>query len=151
MGKVVNKPKDKLKVKKIELTKEQLADVFKKAGVPVPEAVKVEKKVGKTDKKLTHIAVEHLFMGVLQQVRQAARELERIVEKKDDSRAKDALKDVLQIDALAQGIVNGLSETITDVPTVAELDEVLAKLAKELESAQLLSLMDTDVPKEKMN
>lgn len=129
----------------VKETTEKVSQVFEKNGVSLPAELNPKKaKPSKTDMKLMHVALEHLYVGVLQNLRVSKAELKEL----DDDRAKELRDNIKKLIAVTSDIINELD--VDALLSVDEIDEQLEKLADEVKLAQALALTN-NVPKEKMH
>lgn len=138
-------------------TETKVAKDFETADLSVPADFK-QPKPSKTDLKLIHVAVDHIFMNVISNLKQSQSELESIVEKKGDERAEMALNYVGSLIKISNKLIDDLAEQVDALPNVEEIEALLKKLYKEQLLAQALllteddvALLTEDVPKEKMH
>lgn len=131
----------------VDATKAAIVKLFEGANVEAPDSIK-KPKPSKTDMKLLHVGVDHLYMAVLQNLEQARVELEDIVEKKGDERAQKLLVDVAELASYTRQTIDALSEVVEAMPSVEEVQTLFTKLVEEIKLAQVMAI---DVPKEKMH
>lgn len=124
---------------KVILTKEQVKKAFEEQGAPVPNDFKA-KKPTKLERKLTHIGIEHLFMGALQHLKLSKDELKDLADKSDNAFVTNVLSDVVALEAYVKKAINKLAAKIESHPGVDELNEIFEKLQEELKAAMELHL-----------
>lgn len=137
----------------VEKTKSDVAEAFQTSDLPIPQEfdIKASKKMSKTEGKIAHITLDHLYSGVLRHLRVAEEELGALSKKKPDNPlVADVLYDVQTLGNSVGELIDSISNEITQIGGVEALDDIYEKLYKEMILASALQSMPT-VPQEKMH
>jgi len=95
----------------------------------------------KTELKLIHTLVEHLFAEVLHHLTAAENELAKIVKKKGDERAETVLDAVISARQVLANAIEKVQPDITGMPTLKQLEEFMEALVMEAQMAKALTTL----------
>lgn len=120
--------------------KQAAVEEFEKVSLPAPSSLK-PKKMSKSEIRLAHIVIDHVYMGVIQQLRTTKDELDDLKLKSPDLDVTDLYTTVKGVLKQLSGRIDGLG--VTGIPTVEGLDEMIEKLKAEFLAAAELEFLET--------
>lgn len=116
-----------------------VADKLEAEGYPVPPAFKG--KMTEEESLLLHVFLDHLYVQVMANLKQARKELEIFLkDAKDEGEAEEVLQWIVSlVDSLAEGY-DIFADRIEAIPTLKVMEAFREKLEEELSYAYSISL-----------